>query len=64
MPKVKAIKAEYGASVEIKGVWHKFNFGIELELSENDDSDIVKEKAWNTCEVEIEKQIQQIISSK
>jgi len=63
MASIKSIKAEYGASVEYKGVWHKFNFGIELELEKGEDSAKIKEKAWNTCEQEIEKQIQQIISN-
>ena len=61
MPKIKGFKTGYGLSVEIKGVWHKLNCEIELELLEGEDFPSTKEKAWNTVVDEVEKQIQRII---
>ena len=62
MAKVKSFKAEVGVSVELKGTWYKFYAGIELELDEQDNSEEVKKKAWNTVHAEIEKQVQEVIN--
>lgn len=60
MAKVKSFKAEFGSSAEIKGVWYKFYSGIELELEPGDDTEDVKERAWNTVIREIEKQMEEV----
>lgn len=60
MAKVKSFKAEFGTSMEIKGMWYKFNSGIELEIEPDDDVADVKEKAWNTVINEIEKQVLEV----
>lgn len=64
MARVKEIEASYGCSAEINGVWHKFVFGIKLEVEEGDDTSKVKEMAWNTCEQEIEKKFDELLGSK
>lgn len=61
MAKVKEVTASYGASAEINGVWHKFQFGITVEIEDGDDTNKVKEMCWNTCQVEVEKQFNEVI---
>lgn len=61
MARLKTFKAEVGMSAEIKGTWYKFYTGVEIELDKNDNPEDVKQKAWNTCHTEIEKQINDII---
>jgi hypothetical protein len=60
MPKVKEIQASVGSSAEIRGVWYKFQFSITLEIEEGDDLAEVKRKAWNTCNDEVIKQLDEI----
>ena len=60
MPKVVSFKASTGISMELKGTWYKFSAGIEVELEPEDDTNKVKEMAWNTVHLEIEKQIKEI----
>lgn len=60
MAKVKAFRAEYGTSVEVRGIWHKLYCAIEIEPDENEDVTEVKNKAWNTVFTEIENQIKDI----
>lgn len=60
MARMKSFKAEYGASAEIQGIWHKFYAGVEIELSEGDDTAKVKEMAWNTVHHEVEKQVKKV----
>lgn len=57
MPKMKSFKTEYGISLEIDGVWHKFYAGVEIEVENGDKTDDIKKKAWNTVINEVEKQI-------
>lgn len=61
MAKVKSFKAEFGSSIEIRGTWYKFNSAIELELEPGDDTEQVKEKAWNTVVHEVEKQVREVM---
>jgi hypothetical protein len=63
MAKLKSFKVEYGSSVEIKGTWHKFNCGVELEIEDGDDTDAVKKRAWNTVYNEIEKQVSELLNA-
>lgn len=58
MAKMKSFKAEFGLSVEIGGIWHKYYAGVEIECEPNDDTKKVKEMAWNTVISEVEKQIE------
>jgi len=62
MAKVKSFKAEYGCSFEFQNTWHKFYAGIEVEFEDGDDTQKVKEMAWNTIETEIEKKIKEVLS--
>lgn len=64
MAKLTKISVTRGVSFQ-KGQyepWYKIQCGIELELDENDNADEVKRKAWNTVDLEIEKQLQEIIN--
>lgn len=60
MAKVKELSASCGVSAEINGVWHKFNFGITVEVEKGDNTSKIKEMLWDTCYVEVEKQIKSI----
>lgn len=63
MAKVKTFHSSFGVSLDIKGIWHKFQAGIEIELEEGDNFEEVKQKAHNTVQVEVEKQIQKAIEA-
>jgi hypothetical protein len=63
MAKVKSFHSSCGISLDIKGTWHKFQCGIEVEIEEGDDLAKVKEMAHNTVQVEVEKQIQGAIDA-
>lgn len=63
MAKVKSFKAEFGASAEIKGIWYKFYAGIELEIEPGDNTEEVKQKAWNTVIHEVEKQMAELVNN-
>lgn len=63
MAKVKSFKAEFGTSAEIKGVWYKFNSGIELDIEPGDDMEDVKNRAWNTVIQEVEKQMNDLVNN-
>ena len=60
MAKVKTFTSGYGFSGSINGQWHKFNTEITIEIEPGDNIAEIKEKAWNTCYQEVEKQIQQL----
>lgn len=61
MARVLSFRAEYGTSVEVKGVWHKLYAAVEVAPEGDEDVAEVKEKAWNTVVTEIENQIEDII---
>jgi DNA/RNA endonuclease YhcR with UshA esterase domain len=63
MAKVTRFSSVFGMSLEIKGVWHKFQCGIEIEPEEGDDLEKIKEKAHNTVVLEVEKQFQKALES-
>ena len=63
MAKVKTFKAEYGMSIEIRGVWHKFGCSVEVEAEPDDDPVKLKEKTWNTVLLEIEKQVKIVLDT-
>lgn len=60
MAKVKTFKADYGISAEIHGIWHKVSSGIEITVEDNDNFEDVKNKAWNTVKLEVEKKVIEI----
>lgn len=62
MSKVVKFSTEYGLSVQIKDIWHKFGCGIEVEIEPNDDVKEVKERAWNTVIGEVERQMKTVLS--
>lgn len=66
MPKIKSIKAEYSTSANIRDVWHRVGFTIELELTDDEQSkekfSEVKTKAWQIVESEVEKQIKDLLA--
>ena len=61
MAKVKEMEASYGTSAEIGGMWHKFQFSMKVELADDEDLQETKEKLWNTVQLEVEKQVQELI---
>lgn len=61
MAKVKSFGAIYGLSFEVDGAWHKFSSSIEVELCEGDDTDKVKEMAWNTVVEEVGKKVKDVL---
>lgn len=62
MAKVLEVEATQGFSMEIKGNWYKFGFSIKLGLDPEDDIEEIKRKAWNTCTVEVQKQVEETIA--
>lgn len=65
MAKVTKISVSRGVSFQ-KGQydpWYKMQCGIELDIEDGDDIEAVKKKAWNTVDVEIEKQLQDIMEN-
>jgi hypothetical protein len=60
MAKIVSFRAEYGATMEIRGTYHKLYCAIEVQPEENEDTEVVKERAWNTVFNEVEKQIREL----
>lgn len=63
MAKVKTFHSSFGMSLDIRGVWHKFQAGIEIELEDDDDIAKVKEMAHNTVQLEVQNQLQQALDA-
>ena len=63
MAKVKSFKAGRGVTIEKNGVYHKFNCEIEIEIEENDNTQEIKNRAWNTVDTELEKQISNVLET-
>lgn len=61
MARVKAFRASYGMTAEIKGVYHKFHAELEVEIDAEDDAADVRKRTWNTVQVEVEKQIKDVL---
>ncbi|MFW6311216.1 MAG: hypothetical protein ACOC1K_03165 [Nanoarchaeota archaeon] len=62
MARVKSFTAGRGVTIEHRGIYHKFNCSIEIEIEEGDDTTDIKEKAWNTVDKELEKKIDEVLS--
>lgn len=63
MAKVTSFGSTFGMSLEIKGVWHKFQSSITIEPEEGDDMEEVKKKAHNTVQLEVEKQFNEALEA-
>lgn len=63
MAKVVAFAAEYGVSAELRGHWHRFSARVEVAVEDSDEPSEVMKKAWNTVISEVEKQVQEVITS-
>ena len=63
MAKVVLFGVGYGVSIEHKGVWHRFDCKIDMQIEENDALADVKTKAWNTVYAEVEKQFKNAIET-
>ena len=63
MARVKSFGSTFGMSMEIQGVWYKFQSSIEIEIDEGDDVAAVKDKAHKTVQLEVEKQVQETVDS-
>lgn len=63
MAKVKSFGSSFGMSLDIRGVWHKFQSTIEIEIEDGDDIAKVKEMAHATVQLEVEKQVQEAIDA-
>jgi hypothetical protein len=63
MAKPKSFKAEYGASVEVRGAWHKLSCSLEVDYEDGDNAAEVRERVWNTVYNEIERQLKDIIGN-
>lgn len=61
MAKIITVEAEMGFSTEINKSWYKYGFRIHVQPEEGDDLAEIKKKAWNTCNIEIEKQVKATI---
>lgn len=61
---VSKINAVSRASLKIKDVFYTFEFGAEVILDPKDDIEAVKEKLWNDCHSEVDKQISDVVSPK
>ena len=48
----------------IKDVFYTFEFGAEVVIDPKDDIEAVKEKLWNDCHSEVDKQISDVVSPK
>jgi hypothetical protein len=63
MAKIKEFTAEYSQSLQLKDSWYRVGAKITLEMEPNDDVATMKQRAWNTVEVEVERQFKEIIDS-
>ena len=59
---VTKINAVSRASLKIKDVFYTFEFGAEVLIDPKDDIEAVKEKLWNDCHSEVDKQISDVFA--
>jgi len=55
---ITKIKVNYGISFEEGGIWHKPEFGIEVELDLKEDIQDVIKKSWILVKAELQKQLE------
>lgn len=63
MAKLMTFRAGHGMSVEINRVWHRIDCAVEIGLEDGDNTEVVKKKAWDTIDREIEHRIMELSSS-
>ncbi|MBO6273378.1 hypothetical protein J6O48_11450 [bacterium] len=61
--KIMTIKAISRASVKIRDSFYTVEYGEERSIEEGDDIKIEREKLWDTCNNEIDNQLEDIIKS-
>lgn len=61
--KVTSIKASSRASVKVGDSYYTVEYCEEHSLDENDDITDEREKLWNTCNTEVDNQIEDILNT-
>lgn len=61
--KIITIKAISRASVKIRDSFYTVEYGEERSIEEDDDIKTEREKLWDTCNSEIDNQLEDIIKS-
>ena len=61
--KIQTIKAISRASVKIRDSFYTVEYGEERSIEEGDNIDEEREKLWDTCNNEIDNQLEDIIKS-
>lgn len=61
--KITTIKAISRASVKIRDSFYTIEYGEERSIEDSDNIETEREKLWNTCNSEIDNQLEDIIKS-
>ena len=61
--KIQTIKAISRASVKIRDSFYTVEYGEERSIEEGDNIEEEREKLWDTCNNEIDNQLEDIIKS-
>lgn len=61
MAKMKAFRAEYGTSVQVRDLWYKFYCAVELEPEPKDTPEKVRQAAWDMVVDQVEVQIEDLL---
>ena len=61
--KITTIKAISRASVKIKDSFYTVEYGEERSLEDGDNIEEEREKLWDTCNGEIDRQLEDIVNS-
>lgn len=60
--KIVTIKAISRASVKIKDSFYTFEYGEERSLDETDNIDDAKKELWDSCNSEVDAQIEDVVN--
>ena len=55
--KITSFRINYGISFEEGGIWHKPEFGLDIELGPKENPQIAIKKAWIIVKDELQKQL-------
>lgn len=61
--KITTIKAISRASVKIKDSFYTIEYGEERSLDPEDDIEVERNKLWDTCNGEVDNQLEDILKS-
>ena len=61
--KITTIKAISRASVKIKDSFYTIEYGEERSLDPEDDVEVERNKLWDTCNGEVDNQLEDILKS-